>query len=254
MSRIVPRVAASSSPKAVVSPLAWDDRFKTPLVDVRTNICGSDKLPADHAASRWYNGWAGRKDGRVCQRQTLNHIGVEVDEVDDLDVIALETTRVNRSADVLERAVFGGAYAGPISASQIVLGCALGWIDPRHPVWRWRDKRPALAAWFSDETIVRANGAVTTLIAFPCSDAAADRLHRGPDIRVPGDTTTPHQAAAVASAGDPVFAPRFPADANSDGTPNQNGTRWTLRDGVSTLFQTQKKIKKRGKECQMRQC
>ena len=64
-------------------------------------------------------------------------------------VIALETTRVNRSANVLERAVSGGAYAGPISASQIVLGCALGWIDPRHPVWRWRDGRPALAAWFN---------------------------------------------------------------------------------------------------------
>ena len=64
-------------------------------------------------------------------------------------VMALETTRVNRSADVLERAVFGGAYAGPISASQIVLGCALGWIDPVHPVWRRRDERPALAAWYN---------------------------------------------------------------------------------------------------------
>jgi glutathione S-transferase len=63
-------------------------------------------------------------------------------------VIKLETTRVNRTADVLERAVATGAYAGPISASQIVLGCALGWIDPRHPIWRWRDERPALAAWF----------------------------------------------------------------------------------------------------------
>jgi glutathione S-transferase len=64
-------------------------------------------------------------------------------------VIALETTRVNRTADVLERAVAAGAYAGPISASQIVLGCALGWIDPRHPIWHWRDERPALAAWFN---------------------------------------------------------------------------------------------------------
>ncbi len=66
-------------------------------------------------------------------------------------VIALETTRVNRTADVLERAVAGGAYAstGTISASQIVLGCALGWIDPRHPIWRWRDERPALTAWFN---------------------------------------------------------------------------------------------------------
>lgn len=64
-------------------------------------------------------------------------------------VIALEITRVNRTADVLENAVASGAYAGPISASQIVLGCALGWIDPRHPVWRWRNQRPALATWFN---------------------------------------------------------------------------------------------------------
>ncbi len=64
-------------------------------------------------------------------------------------VIKLETTRVNRTADVLERAVASGAYAGSINASQIVLGCTLGWIDPRHPLWRWRDQRPALAAWFN---------------------------------------------------------------------------------------------------------
>jgi len=63
-------------------------------------------------------------------------------------VSSLETTRVNRTADVLERAVAAGAYAGSISASQIVLGCTLGWIDPRHPVWLWREGRPALAAWF----------------------------------------------------------------------------------------------------------
>jgi glutathione S-transferase len=63
-------------------------------------------------------------------------------------VIALETTRVNRTADVLERAVAQGGYAGEINAARIVLGCALGWVDPRHPVWPWRTGRPALAAWF----------------------------------------------------------------------------------------------------------
>jgi glutathione S-transferase len=63
-------------------------------------------------------------------------------------VIALETTRVNRTADVLERAVAQGGYAGEVNAARIVLGCALGWVDPRHPVWKWRAGRPALAAWF----------------------------------------------------------------------------------------------------------
>jgi glutathione S-transferase len=62
-------------------------------------------------------------------------------------VIALETTRVNRTADTLERSVANGAYAGPINAARIVLGCALLWIEPRHPAWKWRDGRPALSAW-----------------------------------------------------------------------------------------------------------
>jgi glutathione S-transferase len=64
-------------------------------------------------------------------------------------VTALETTRVNRTADVLERAVANGGYAGEINAARIVLGCALGWVDPRHPVWIWRAGRPALAMWFA---------------------------------------------------------------------------------------------------------
>jgi len=66
-------------------------------------------------------------------------------------VIALETTRVNRTADVLERTVAQGGYAGEVNAARIVLGCTLGWVDPRHPVWKWRAGRPMLAAWF--ETI-----------------------------------------------------------------------------------------------------
>jgi glutathione S-transferase len=63
-------------------------------------------------------------------------------------VIALETTRVNRTADVLDRAVAKGGYSGEINAAHIVLGCALGWIDPRHPVWTWRVGRPTLTTWF----------------------------------------------------------------------------------------------------------
>jgi glutathione S-transferase len=63
-------------------------------------------------------------------------------------VIALETTRVNRTADVLDRAVAKGGYSGEINAARIVLGCALGWVDPRHPVWAWRAGRPALTTWF----------------------------------------------------------------------------------------------------------
>jgi glutathione S-transferase len=64
-------------------------------------------------------------------------------------VIAWEAARVNRVADALDRAVIEGRYAGPdMTASRIVLGSALGWVEPRLPVWLWRHGRPALSAWF----------------------------------------------------------------------------------------------------------
>src|SRR5215472_4352025 len=64
-------------------------------------------------------------------------------------VLDLETTRCNRTADVLEKAVANGAYAGStMNAARLVLGVTLGWIEPRHPIWKWRESRPALSAWF----------------------------------------------------------------------------------------------------------
>ena len=64
-------------------------------------------------------------------------------------VLALETIRTNRTADVLERAITNGACAGPVmNAARIVPGCTLDWIEPRHPIWKWRENRLALSAWF----------------------------------------------------------------------------------------------------------
>jgi glutathione S-transferase len=63
-------------------------------------------------------------------------------------VITRETTRVNRAADTLELAVANGAYAGPINAAHIVLGTALGLVEPRLPTWQWREGRSALSAWY----------------------------------------------------------------------------------------------------------
>jgi len=62
--------------------------------------------------------------------------------------IARESTRVNRAADALEAAVARGAYAGRIDAAQIALGTALGLVEPRLPVWKWRDGRPRLSQWY----------------------------------------------------------------------------------------------------------
>jgi glutathione S-transferase len=63
-------------------------------------------------------------------------------------IIVRETTRVQRAADALEVAVANGAYAGPMNAAQIVLGTALGLVEPRLPVWKWREGRASLAAWY----------------------------------------------------------------------------------------------------------
>ena len=64
-------------------------------------------------------------------------------------VIALEITRANRVADMLESAIASGAYVHPpLNAAHIVLGCVLGWADLRLTVWKWREDRPALSAWY----------------------------------------------------------------------------------------------------------
>ena len=63
-------------------------------------------------------------------------------------VTGRESARVNRAADALEVAVASGAYVGPMTAAQIVLGVALGLVEPRLPVWVWRERRTSLSAWY----------------------------------------------------------------------------------------------------------
>ena len=60
-------------------------------------------------------------------------------------VIALETSRVNRSADVFDRAIANSAYTGRINPGHIILSCALGWFDSPHRTWKRRTDRHALA-------------------------------------------------------------------------------------------------------------
>jgi glutathione S-transferase len=65
-------------------------------------------------------------------------------------VIVLETTRLNRAADAIERQVAAGAWAldGPPEAARITLACLLGYAERRHRAWAWREGRPALVAWY----------------------------------------------------------------------------------------------------------
>lgn len=64
-------------------------------------------------------------------------------------VLALEETRANRVADALEVEVAAGGFAGPaMDAARIALACTFGYCERRHTVFRWRERRPALSAWF----------------------------------------------------------------------------------------------------------
>ncbi|MBY0338677.1 MAG: glutathione S-transferase family protein [Acetobacteraceae bacterium] len=58
--------------------------------------------------------------------------------------LAVEEARADRIADALEREV--EAFAWP-AADAIALACLLGY-ERRHSVWKWREGRPRLAAWF----------------------------------------------------------------------------------------------------------
>jgi len=61
-------------------------------------------------------------------------------------VITLEATRANRTADVLEAEAAG--FDQRCDAAWLARACALGYCERRHKAWRWREGRPALAAWF----------------------------------------------------------------------------------------------------------
>jgi glutathione S-transferase len=62
-------------------------------------------------------------------------------------VIAHETARAARLADVLEREMGHAVLQGALNMPQLTLACALG-LEARNADWRWRATRPKLAAWY----------------------------------------------------------------------------------------------------------
>lgn len=61
--------------------------------------------------------------------------------------VEAQWSKVVRSLDALESRWMAHLH-GPLDIGQIAVGCALGYLDFRHPDRDWRGSRPALAAWF----------------------------------------------------------------------------------------------------------
>lgn len=63
-------------------------------------------------------------------------------------VIAHETERARRMADVWEREIGGAWMQGRLNMAQLTLACGLG-LEARNPDFRWRPGRPKLVEWFA---------------------------------------------------------------------------------------------------------
>lgn len=62
--------------------------------------------------------------------------------------VEAQWAKVARALDALE-ARWMGNLAGPLTMAQIAVGCALGYLDFRHPDRDWRKGHDSLAAWFA---------------------------------------------------------------------------------------------------------
>ena len=58
-----------------------------------------------------------------------------------------QRARVARGLDALEEEWMSHLH-GPLNAGQVAVGCALGYLDFRHPDITWREGHTQLAAWF----------------------------------------------------------------------------------------------------------
>ena len=101
-------------------------------------------LPADAPGLAAYGRVLGLLDGVAVWNRELRRPPHERSP----SVVALETVRAGRTADALERAVKGGAYAA-VDAGSLALAAVLGYAERRHTVWAWREQRPSLDRWYA---------------------------------------------------------------------------------------------------------
>ena len=114
--------------------LSWFDRMGSVL----------RMLPEDASGMAAYGRVLGLLDGIAVWNRELRRPQHERSP----GVIALEETRAGRLADAFERDVAAGGYA-QVDAGFLALAAVLGYGERRHTIWRWREERPALSAWFS---------------------------------------------------------------------------------------------------------
>ncbi len=62
------------------------------------------------------------------------------------EIIEAQWAKIARTLDALE-ARWLSHLAGPLDIGQIAVGCALGYLDFRHPAREWRRGRDGLATW-----------------------------------------------------------------------------------------------------------
>lgn len=63
------------------------------------------------------------------------------------DIVAHETNRAHRLADVFDKLGANGAFDGPLDLAQLILGCTLHRHDIAPKGFDWRAANPNLAAW-----------------------------------------------------------------------------------------------------------
>ena len=64
------------------------------------------------------------------------------------DYVAAQWAKIDRALDALESR-WMSHLSGPLTIGPIAVGCALGYLDFRHPDRPWREGRAGLAEWFA---------------------------------------------------------------------------------------------------------
>ncbi|MEL6690138.1 MAG: glutathione S-transferase [Pseudomonadota bacterium] len=82
-----------------------------------------------------------------CAVSMAYELRLRPEEKQSSEWVEAQWAKVARALDAIEARWMSHLY-GPLDASHIAVGCALGYIDLRHGTRNWRDTRPALAAWY----------------------------------------------------------------------------------------------------------